>query len=128
MKQQFATERNKMAKQAIKYEVISLPSNRDRLSPQLLSLVNSIEFLTVEINGKKVVERDELYKLWLSEINSDDNDKVFASYIHQLIQFAFLDRMDVKPPKTVEQQKAMLMKQMSLMSKEDRQAIIDSMA
>ncbi len=117
-----------MAKQAIKYEVISLPSNRDRLSPQLLSLVNSIEFMAVEINGKRIIERELLYKTWLAEIEMDDNDKVFASYIHQLIQFAFLDRMDVKPPKTVEQQKAMLMKQMSLMSKEDRQAIIDSMA
>lgn len=116
-----------MAKQAITYEVVSLPTNRDRLSPQLQKLVESIEFLVEETDGKRTVDRDKLYKLWLSEIGLDDNDKVFASYIHQLIQFAFLDRMNVKPPKTIEQQKTMLMKQLAMMSKEDRQAIVDSL-
>lgn len=116
-----------MNKQSIQYEVISLPTNKERLSPQLLSLVNNIDFHKEEVDGKGIIDRDLLYKSWLEDINSEDNDKVFASYIHQLIQFAFLDRMNVKPKKTVKEKKAMLTKQLSLMSKAELQEVIDSM-
>lgn len=113
-----------MAKAIIQYEVISLPTNKDRLSPQLLALVNTIDFLKSDIDGKSVIDRDEVYKSWLADIDMASNDKVFASYIHQLIQFAFLDRMNVKPKKeqTVEELKAMIAKQMLLLKKAEKLA------
>ncbi len=113
-----------MTKATIQYEVISLPTNKDRLSPQLLALVNTIEFLSEDQDGKKVIDRDEVYKSWLADIDMASNDKVFASYIHQLIQFAFLDRMNVKPKKeqTVEELKAMIAKQMKLLKQAEKMA------
>lgn len=111
-----------MAKTTIQYEVISLPSNKERLSPQLLALVNTIEFLSEDIDGKKVIDRDKVYLSWLADIEMESNDKVFASYIHQLIQFAFLDRMNVKPKKeqTVEELKKMIEKQMKLLKQAEK--------
>lgn len=102
---------------SIQYEVVSLPVNRDRLSPQLSKLVNTIEFLKEEIDGKSIIDRDKVYQLWLEDIGMESNDKVFASYIHQLIQFAFLDRMNVKPKKepTVDELKKMIAKQMQML-------------
>ena len=114
-------------KTAIKYEVISLPTNRDRLSPQLKSLVETIDFLKEEINGRVEVDRDKVYKMWLDDIGLEENDKVFASYIHQLISFAFLERLNVKPKKTTEDIKKMMAKQLSLMSKEDRLKFMEEM-
>lgn len=113
-----------MAKTTIQYEVISLPSNRERLAPQLLALVNTIEFHRQDVDGKSVIDRDEVYKSWLADIDMTTNDKVFASYIHQLIQFAFLDRMNVKPKKeqTVEELKKMIAKQMQLLKQAEKTA------
>ena len=113
-----------MSKTIIQYEVVSLPSNRDRLSPQLLKLVETIDFLKEEIEGKQVIDRDKVYSSWLEEIGMEANDKVFASYIHQLIQFAFLDRMSVKEkkPKTVEELKKMIAKQMKLLKEAEANA------
>ena len=104
-------------KTVITYEVVSLPTNLDRLSPQLLKLVETIQFLKDEVDGKFIIDRDKVYSSWLEEINMESNDKVFASYIHQLIQFAFLDRMNVKPKKehSVEELKKMIAKQMQLL-------------
>jgi len=116
-----------MAKATIQYEVISLPTNKDRLSPQLLALVNTIDFLRADdVNGKSVIDRDEVYKSWLADIDMASNDKVFASYIHQLIQFAFLDRLNVKPKKeqTVDELKKMIAKQMLLLKKAEKMAEI----
>jgi len=115
-----------MAKATIQYEVISLPTNKDRLSPQLLALVNTIDFLKTDVNGKSVIDRDEVYKSWLADIDMASNDKVFASYIHQLIQFAFLDRLNVKPKKeqTVDELKKMIAKQMLLLKKAEKMAEI----
>lgn len=113
-------------KTVIKYKVIALPSTT-KLSPQLLSLVTTLDFLKEEINGDMIVDRDKVYKCWLDEIAMEDNEKVFASYIHQLIQFAFIERLDVKPKKTVEERKQMLMKQLSLMSKEDKAEMLASL-
>jgi len=113
-----------MSKSTIQYEVVSLPTNKDRLSPQLLSLVNTIDFLKEETEGKIFVDRDKVYKSWLEDINMESNDKVFSSYIHQLIQFGFMDRLNVKPKKTIDEKKVMLMKQLSLMSKDDRESIL----
>lgn len=111
-----------MAKNIIQYEVVSLPTNKDRLSPQLLALVTTIDFLKEDIDGKSVIDRDKVYQSWLSDINMESNDKVFASYIHQLIQFAFLDRMNVKPKKeqTVEELKKMIEKQMKLLKQAEK--------
>lgn len=113
-----------MSKAIIQYEVVSLPSNRERLSPQLLALVNTIEFHRQEIDGKSVIDRDEIYKSWMADLDGQSNDKVFASYIHQLIQFAFLDRMNVKPKKepTVDELKKMIAKQMQLLKKAEKLA------
>lgn len=114
-----------MAKAIIQYEVVSLPTNKDRLSPQLLALVNTIDFLkTEDANGKSVIDRDEVYKSWLADIDMTTNDKVFASYIHQLIQFAFLDRLNVKEKKepTVDELKKMIAKQMALLAKAEKLA------
>lgn len=106
-----------MSKATIQYEVVSLPSNLDRLSPQLKALVTTIDFLKEGIDGKSVIDRDKVYQSWLSDLGLETNDKVFASYIHQLIQFAFLDRMNVKPKKehTVDELKKMIAKQMQML-------------
>ncbi len=111
-----------MAKSIIQYEVVSLPSNKDRLSPQLLALVNTIDFLKEDVDGKQVIDRDKVYQSWLEDIEMENNDKVFASYIHQLIQFAFLDRMNVKPKKeqTVDELKKMIEKQMKLLKEAEK--------
>ena len=113
-----------MAKAIIQYEVVSLPTNKDRLSPQLLALVNTIDFLKTDVDGKSVIDRDEVYKSWLADIDMTSNDKVFASYIHQLIQFAFLDRLNVKEKKepTVDELKKMIAKQMKLLEKAEKMA------
>jgi len=113
-----------MAKAIIQYEVISLPTNKDRLSPQLLALVNTIDFLKSDVDGKSVIDRDEVYKSWLADIDMESNDKVFASYIHQLIQFAFLDRLNVKEKKepTIDELKKMIAKQMALLAKAEKLA------
>lgn len=113
-----------MAKAIIQYEVVSLPTNKDRLSPQLLALVNTIDFLKTDVDGKSVIDRDEVYKSWLADIDMTTNDKVFASYIHQLIQFAFLDRLNVKEKKepTVDELKKMIAKQMKLLEKAEKLA------
>jgi hypothetical protein len=118
-----------MAKATIQYEVISLPTNKERLSPQLLALVNTIDFLKEDVDGKSVIDRDQVYKSWLADLDMESNDKVFASYIHQLIQFAFLDRMNVKPKKeqTVEELKKMIAKQMKLLEQAEKAAeLMDS--
>lgn len=111
-----------MSKATIQYEVVSLPTNKDRLSPQLLALVNTIDFLKEDIDGKSVIDRDKVYQSWLEDIQMETNDKVFASYIHQLIQFAFLDRMNVKPKKehSVEELKKMIEKQMKLLKQAEK--------
>lgn len=113
-----------MAKATIQYEVISLPTNKDRLSPQLFALVNTIDFMKADLDGKMVIDRDEVYKSWLADIDMVSNDKVFASYIHQLVQFAFLDRMNVKPKKeqSVEELKKMIAKQMKLLEQAEKLA------
>lgn len=113
-----------MSKATIQYEVVSLPNNKERLSPQLLALVNTIDFLKADVEGKQVIDRDEVYKSWLADIDMTSNDKVFASYIHQLVQFAFLDRMNVKPKKeqTIDELKKMIAKQMLLLKKAEKDA------
>lgn len=117
-------------KNTIYYQVIALPS-KAKLSPQLTTLVETIEeLMNFDIdNPTDKISRDELYDNWLQKLGLESNDKVFASYIHQLIQFSFIDRMDVKPKKvlTVDETKKMMMKQLSLMSKEDRELIIQGL-
>ncbi len=108
-----------MSKFSISYEVVSLPSNREKLSPQLKALVNTIEFLKEDVDGKFFVDRDKVYQSWLDDIDMTNNDKVFASYIHQLIQFAFIDRVEVerkaKKVHTVDELKAMIEKQIKML-------------
>ncbi len=81
------------AKAATSYEVISLPTQRDRLSPQLRGLVDAIDECTEDIEGKKIVYRARLLDKWKSKVGSESGDKVFASYMHQMLSFAFLDRV-----------------------------------
>jgi len=108
-----------MSKFSISYEVVSLPSNREKLSPQLKALVNTIDFLKEDVDGKFFVDRDKVYQSWLDDIDMTNNDKVFASYIHQLIQFAFIDRVEVerkaKKVHTVDELKAMIEKQIKML-------------
>jgi len=108
-----------MSKFSISYEVVSLPSNREKLSPQLKALVNTIEFLKEDVDGKFFVDRDKVYQSWLDAIDMTNNDKVFASYIHQLVQFAFIDRVEVerkaKKVHTVDELKAMIEKQIKML-------------
>lgn len=65
-----------------------------RLGNQIRVLVETIQFLQIEDR----VDRDEVYKCWLQDIGKTDNEKVFASYIHDLIQFGFLDKQEQKAP------------------------------
>jgi hypothetical protein len=108
-----------MSKFSISYEVVSLPSNREKLSPQLKALVNTIDFLKEDVDGKFFVDRDKVYQSWLDDIDMTNNDKVFASYIHQLVQFAFIDRVEVerkaKKVHTVDELKAMIEKQIKML-------------
>ena len=62
----------------------------DRLGNQVRVLVETIQFLQID----RKVERDEVYKVWLVDTNKTENEKVFASYIHDLIQYGFIDKME----------------------------------
>src|SRR5713101_3193518 len=79
------------------YKVLSLPENREKLSPQLRALVNAIDMLQEagegENAGFNVVMRKDVFTQWSKDVNSEDGEKVFASYIHQLISFAFIERI-----------------------------------
>jgi len=108
-----------MSKHIVQYEVVSLPSNRERLAPQLHVLVATIE---EQMSNSRIVSRDDVYKAWIEKLNLESNDKVFASYIHQLVQFAFLDRLNVKPKKesSVAELKQMIEKQMLLLKEAEK--------
>src|SRR5690349_10553514 len=77
-------DKRKEKKSATSYEVVDLPKNRDRLSPQLKALVEAVDENKEEIGGKQVVFRARLLAKWSEKIGSESGDKVFASYMHQL--------------------------------------------
>lgn len=122
----------KEKKSATSYEVVSLPSNRDRLSPQLRALVDTIDTCTQDINGKKIVFRAEIFTKWTLAIGSESGDKVFASYMHQLLSFAFLDRVDAgtsKPKKVISpmERKQKLLDMLAKLPEADRKELLASM-
>lgn len=89
-----------------------------RLGNQVRVLVETIQFLQVD----RKVDRDEVYKLWLVDINKTENEKVFASYIHDLIQYGFIDKMnDNKQPVN---QLSTAKKAVSKMSDEEKAELI----
>lgn len=116
---------------ATSYEVVSLPSNRDRLSPQLRALVDAIDENTEEVGGKKVVFRARLLAKWMEKIGSESGDKVFASYMHQLLSFAFLDRIgtNATPKKVISpmERKQKLMDMLAKLPEADRKELLASM-
>lgn len=109
-----------MSKHIVQYEVVSLPSNRQKLAPQLQVLVETIEEQMDKTT--RIVSRDDVYKSWIEKLKLESNDKVFASYIHQLVSFAFLDRLNVKAKKepTVAELKEMIAKQMQLLKEAEK--------
>jgi len=66
--------------------------NKDRLSPQVAALVESI--LEASRNEKGEVTRSEVFAAWQEKTKSDSGEKVFASYIHQLISYSFISRTE----------------------------------
>jgi hypothetical protein len=117
-------ERRIIMKNSIYYTLTAKMTDMDlnRLGNQVRVLVETIQFLQVE--GK--VERDEVYKLWLSDTGKTDNEKVYASYIHDLIQYGFLDK--VGDAKKVIEPKAEIARLMRSMSNEQRAEILKALA
>jgi len=93
------TETIKKSKKVdITYKVNTLPSNRQKLSPQIQALVEAIE---LSVNEDGIVKRQDVLDNWSKLTKSEDNLKVFASHIHDLIQYDLLDKMtSVIDPKT----------------------------
>jgi hypothetical protein len=118
-------------KAATAYEVISLPSNRDRLSPQLRALVDVIDESKEEIGGKQIVARAIILAKWTNKVGSESGDKVFASYMHQLLSFAFLDRIGTSatPKKVISpmERKQKLMDMLAKLPEADRKELLASM-
>lgn len=125
------TAKKEKNKAATSYEVISLPSNRDRLSPQLRALVDAVDENTEEIAGKKVIFRARLFAKWSEKVGSESGDKVFASYMHQLLSFAFLDRIgtNAAPKKVISpiERKQKLMDMLAKLPEADRKELLASM-
>ena len=114
------------------YIVTTLPANRQKLSPQLRALVASIDECQVQnAEGKSIVYRDEIFASWSKAIGSESGDKVFASYMHQLLSFAFLERIEGehKPRKIVspEERKSKMKEMLSKLSEADRKEILASL-
>jgi len=124
-----ATEKKPKASSA--YEVVSLPTNRDRLSPQLRALVDAVDETKQEIGGKQIVARATLLAAWSAKIGSESGDKVFASYMHQLLSFAFLDRIgsNAAPKKVISpmERKQKLMDMLAKLPEADRKELLASM-
>ncbi len=118
-------------KAATAYEVVSLPTNRDRLSPQLRALVDVIDESKTEIGGKQIVARAIILAKWMERIGSESGDKVFASYMHQLLSFAFLDRVGTTstPKKVISpmERKQKLMDMLAKLPEADRKELLASM-
>jgi len=111
------------------YKVASLPENREKLSPQLRALVNAIDELQVAAeDGSMTVKRSEVFAAWAKAVNSEDGEKVFASYIHQLISFAFIERIGeagvARKVLSPEERKAKLMNMISKLSASDRAELL----
>ncbi len=100
----------------ITYKVNSLPNNREKLSPQINALIQAIE----KCQKDNFVKRAEVFDAWSKMTSSTDNDKVFASHIHDLIQYDFLD----KTTKVVDP-KVNLAKLMKTMTKEEILAVLN---
>lgn len=116
---------------ATSYKVVSLPAVRERLSPQLRALVQAIDDSQREINGEQIVLRSEIFAKWASAIGSESGDKVFASYMHQLLSFAFLDRVGgtATPKKVISplERKEKLMAMLAKLPEADRKELLASM-
>lgn len=127
-----ASDKKDKKKTATSYEVVSLPPQRDRLSPQLRALVDAIDETTEEINGKKMVFRARLFAKWSEKVGSESGDKVFASYMHQMLSFAFLDRAggatQVKKVISPAERKQKLMDMLAKLPEADRKELLASLA
>jgi hypothetical protein len=117
------------------YKVLSLPTLREKLSPQLRALVNSIDELQVAGEGDNaglmIVKRAEVFNSWAKAVDSEDGEKVFASYIHQLISFAFIERLGdsggvARKILSPEERKAKLMNMIAKLSESDRAELLNS--
>jgi hypothetical protein len=117
------------------YKVLSLPTLREKLSPQLRALVNAIDQLqtvgTEENAGLMIVKRAEVFSAWAKAVDSEDGEKVFASYIHQLISFAFIERLGdsggvARKILSPEERKAKLMNMIAKLSESDRAELLNS--
>lgn len=64
----------------------------DRLSPQVKALVEAIT--STQANEKGEVNRAEVFATWKETTKSESGEKVFASYIHQLISFGFISKTE----------------------------------
>ena len=114
------------------YKVASLPANREKLSPQLRALVNAIDELQVAgEDGSMTVKRSEVFAKWAADVKSEEGEKVFASYIHQLISFAFIERIGeaggaARKILSPEERKAKLMNMIAKLSEQDRAELLNS--
>jgi len=99
--------------------------NVSKLSLQLKLLVDLINSeLEFSLDNKTFI-RDNIQSEFLAQTNSTDN--VFSSHIHSLIQFDFIDRVDVKPKVelTLEQIKSNALKAMKSFTREELLAMIN---
>ena len=76
--------------------------------------------------------RSEIFAKWASAIGSESGDKVFASYMHQLLSFAFLDRVGngtATPKKVISplERKEKLMAMLAKLPEADRKELLASM-
>lgn len=119
-------------KSVTSYEVVDLPKNREKLGPQLRALVEAVDETKEEIGGKQVVFRARLFAKWTDKVGSESGDKVFASYMHQLLSFAFLERIGVAatPKKVISpmERKQKLLDMLAKLPEADRKELLASMA
>lgn len=113
---------------ATQYAVLSMPSNKERLSPQLRALVAAFERCAVD----GFAFRSAVYALWAELCATTNGEKVFASYIHQLTSFGFIDRVGeakAAPRKvlTADERKTKLRDMLAKLSDADRAEFIASL-
>ena len=106
----------------IKYKINHFNFDKNKLTNQMKELVNTFEELSQFDEDCQEVNRDELYENWLIKIGKEENSKVFASYVHQLCQFSFIERIESDKKKV--DKKEQLKRMLSKMTKEELEEIL----
>lgn len=109
------------------YKVVSLPTDRERLPPQLKALVTVIEDAAKD---GAPVSRKAALAAWIAACGSKAAESVFTSYIHALISFAFMDKIPVvaagteKKILSAEERKAKLLDMISKLPDADKKELL----